>query len=81
MTSEVESSVTADTGLLAFNSEAPLAMEGMAVVSSVLSGAVMGSEYGLYLSLGRTAFKSGCLCTDEEAAEEAAAAAAIYVYG
>lgn len=49
VTSDVESRVTADTGLAGtmpspFSSAPPPAMEGMAVVSSVLSGAVMGRE-------------------------------------
>ena len=49
VTSDVESRVTADTGLAGtmpspFRSPTPPAMEGMAVVSSVLSGTVMGRE-------------------------------------
>lgn len=49
VTSDVESRVTADTGLAGtmpspFSSAPPLAMEGMAVVSSVLSGTVIGRE-------------------------------------
>lgn len=50
VTSDVESRVTADTGLAGtmpspFSSAPPPAMEeGMAVVSSVLSGTVMGRE-------------------------------------
>ncbi|TNN81178.1 hypothetical protein EYF80_008512 [Liparis tanakae] len=83
VTSDVESRVTPETGL-AGTPPSPFsspAMGGIAVVSSVLSGTVMGREYGLYLSRGRTAFRKGCRCTAEEAAEEAAAAAAMYVYG
>ena len=49
VTSDVESRVTADTGLAGtmpspFSSLPPPAMEGMAVVSRVLSGTVIGSE-------------------------------------
>ena len=80
VTSEVESRV-AETGLVAmpspFNSAPPPAMDGMAVVSKVLSGTLMGMEYGLYLRRGRTAFRNGCRWTEEEAAEDAAAAAAM----
>ena len=49
VTSDVESKVTADTGLAGtmpsvFSSVPVLAMEGMAVVSRVLAGTVMGME-------------------------------------
>ena len=80
VTSEVESRV-AETGLVVmpspFNSDPPPAMDGMAVVSKVLSGTVIGMEYGLYRRRGRTAFRNGCRWTEEEAAEDAAAAAAM----
>lgn len=64
------------TRLGAFPSRVPLGNVWRAVVSRLpLSGMGIEKEYGLYLSLGRTAFRKGCLWT----AEEAAAAAAIYV--
>lgn len=51
VTSDVESSVTADTGLAGTRPSPPFSsvplpamLGGMAVVSSVLSGAVMGRE-------------------------------------